>query len=1619
MKKIKHLQHNLTWKRSLLRIIFLISLSGFMLNTEGQNINKLFIEGPSGISINSYTGSCNYARNEFIIPGRGELPLDISFRYNSLMTGIDYGFGPGWMISYSIYCNKIDSTKVNIIWQDAEEWVYLNVSGTYLPPKGIFDSLIEYTPGKFQLTKKNGTKYFFDDSSHHGVTKIRDRNANEINLAYTSGKLSTITDPSGRAINLSYTNGHLTQLVDPNNSPSRSITIHYDASANPDYSINVMGDSVKYQYDNMHNLNKVIDEEGYVFDVAYNSCMNVSGIVTPVNTMTVIMDTALKTTTTSMTVSGVVQSTTYKYDNSENIIEQIGNCCGYHTLYAYDVDKNVIQKTDAMNYVTNYTYDNKGNRLEETDPVGDKIIYTYGAFSNVVQVKDKKNNITNYTYDVNGNLLQVNKPLGITENYSYNSYGNPITYTDGRGNTTQYSYNNNGYNTSVLLPGGATRSAVFDNVGNKISTTDCNLNITTYEYNKANLLTQTTNPLMQSTSYTYDKRNNLVSTINPLMQSTSYSYDALSRLTSTTTPAGTSYLSYNEKGNVVVSTDNKGYITIYSYNTQNLKSSETNPLGHSRYFTYAPNGNRLTETDYSGNLTTNVFDSLNRLKTRTDALGNQTTFTYDKNGNPTSIKDANNNSTTYTYNALNKLTQVQNPIGSIAYSYDGAFNITSITDANMHTTTNVYDSRNRITSSMDPLMHSTNYTYDAEGNNTGLTDKNGHTITMLYDALGRLTSTSYPLGLTETKTYNAVGNIISNTIPNGNIYTYIYDSNNRLISKADLIGIVESYTYDANSNVLTKTDALNHTTSYSYNAMNKPISISDPYSNITAYTYNNNLNVTSETDRRGNITAYVYDNLERKIKTINPLGDTSTISYNTIGKVSSRKDDNGNATTYTYDLNNRLITETFANSSSVNYAYDTKGNRISRIDQNGNETIYSYDANDRLVNRNYPGSNDDNFTFDNEGKLLTANNMNANIAFTYDNADQILAETMNSRTTSYSYNIPAKFKIITYPGGREIKEQYDGRARMLSVQEGSTTIASFNYDGANRTLTRTYNNGIVANYTYNNNDWLTSVNHLGSANVAHFNYTFDNDGYRLAEEKVHHTDASEKYLYDASNKLVNFKSGTLISGNIPSPITQHQLNYDGTGNRTSTDLNAVTTNYTVNTINQYTSITGIVAPTYDANGNMLSDGAHAYLYDYENRLISVDGGATAAYLYDALGRRIEKQLSSGVIEYFYDGQNLIEERTNGGNSVIASYVYGADIDNVLTMKRGGNIHYYYHHNALGSVAAITNNSGNLVERYEYDAYGKPTIYNNAYSILSTTTIGNTFMFTDREYDAETGNYYYRARNYHPTLGRFMQQDPIGNWGDIGNNGNAFTYVGNNPVNRIDPMGLRAYETAGDRYMYNCMKDAFNNIRGCTSVGTLSGLVDCLGLVISPVTLAFQALACAGGSLFGIISKGNQRDGNSSNQYDITAVKYPVGEINSKIAYASFNQTNAINPKSEMQKGRMYIMAASINTTRSNIKDKATIAVGYPNPKPRWPKEFPCPYPSTSPYPSSNSFLSEQFVTNEYTNNYDRSHNCAAGDGIPGVQVGLKKKPHGEDPPPSPPPPEKGLFETIMDWFGGK
>ena len=288
--------------------------------------------------------------------------------------------------------------------------------------------------------------------------------------------------------------------------------------------------------------------------------------------------------------------------------------------------------------------------------------------------------------------------------------------------------------------------------------------------------------------------------------------------------------------------------------------------------------------------------------------------------------------------------------------------------------------------------------------------------------------------------------------------------------------------------------------------------------------------------------------------------------------------------------------------------------------------------------------------------------------------------------------------------------------------------------------------------------------------------------------RIIHTDGTEtstsSYVYDDIYRITD--AGHVRAGGTEEGSQFENYTYDAIGNRQAMAndmLNNFYPGYEIPTASD---------PDYDyhkdANNNFWTPvtvkwGTSSYDYDYENRLTRVkrtfnNSSTVVDYDYDVFGRRIGRTVTvDGSVtvnmEYLYDNEDIVAVYENG--SLVKEFIHGPGIDEPLAIKSGGSWNYY-HADGLGSVMALTDGSGAKVgSTYGYDSFGN----------LVKGSLDKVYSYTGREWDAEAGLYYYRARFYDPEVGRFISKDPIGfDGGDV----NLYSYVGQNPVNFVDPNG---------------------------------------------------------------------------------------------------------------------------------------------------------------------------------------------------------------------------------------
>lgn len=872
----------------------------FACGLQGQNIARVNYSGPFGAQVNTYNGNLYLERTDVVIPNQ-DLPLGLTFFYNSFRDSTDLGFGYGWTHSYAMRCLPFEGGAV-IERPQGRRDSFLLGGDAYEPPPGIFDELEEPSEGVFILTTKHGMAYHFSSPSHHYLTDIYNTNGSRLALSYTDSLLTAVSGASGRSLILAWNAGRLVQVIDNNFPGGRAWNYDYDEGAHLECVLNPVGDCAAYGYDDEGRLIQVIDERDYELRIQYDRANRVSLLKTCITEVNLDYNTEQRRTYIREQNEGGDEVTVYIYDEEGKLARKTGNCCGYDVGYTYDGENNISKIVDANGYERTAGYDANGNTVVARDALSYNQQFEFGLLSRMQSFTDKRGNTSTFEYDGAGNLLRLNRPLDITMEMEYDAAGNVTGITDGEGNTTIMAYNGNNYLADIQYPIGQ-ESYGYDDAGNLLSTTDGNGNSTSFAYDGLGRMTDVYDPLGNNIHYEYDAASNLAMERDPEGNVKQYSYDAHSRLISVETPIGTTRYGYDALDNLIGITNAEGHTSTFAYDTRSRLVRERDAEGFTTHYEYDNNGNAIRRVDANMQVTNYEYDALNRL-IRKEYQGNTDNFSYDANGNL--IRAANNHiSLAFTYDALNRLAgkTMENWGLAIRYEYDRAGNRTKMIDPNGGETLYSYDGNNRLTSILNPAGELTEFSYDDGGRLREQRNHNGTYTTYAYDIANRLTAIF---------NRRADGTILSS-------YEYEYDARGLRTGMTDHAGAAAAYEYD------------------SENRLTRAVYSDAPNEEYVFDKAGNRLSLT----KGGETTDYTYDAAGR----IQTAGSTA-YDFDGNGNL-IRKTEDGEVTQYFYDGESRLIRVALPDGEKVHYQYDPFGNRIGR-EQGADITRYFLDGDNIL-----------------------------------------------------------------------------------------------------------------------------------------------------------------------------------------------------------------------------------------------------------------------------------------------------------------------------------------------------------------------------------------------------------------------------------------------------------------------------------------------------------------------------------------------------------------------------------------------------------------------------------------------------------------------------------------------
>ncbi|MGI8485484.1 MAG: RHS repeat-associated core domain-containing protein, partial [Thermomicrobiales bacterium] len=751
------------------------------------------------------------------------------------------------------------------------------------------------------------------------------------------------------------------------------------------------------------------------------------------------------------------------------------------------------------------------------------------------------------------------------------------------------------------------------------------------------------------------------------------------------------------------------------------------------------------------------------------------------------------------------------------------------------------------------------FEYNAVGKTTRTTDPLGRVISSIYDPnnidlLEVRQTTGTNNDLLRKFTYNSLHEPLTNTDAAGQTNTYTYNSAGQILTSknakletttfayggsvpsgylASITGplfggnsAVTTFAYDSANRVRNVTDSDGYVVTTDYDNLDRKTKVTFPDATYEQFQYTDNvtgamtLDLTGSRDRRG-LWTYRHYNANRQMDSItDPASRTTQYGWCMCGALETITDPKNQVTTFNRDIEGRIYQKVFNDGTAINYLYEgqTAANTAgatsrmkSSTDAKNQRTNYSYLADDNIAQITYT---------DTSGQPLIP--LTPSVSYTYDpNYNRPTAMMDGSGTTAYGYNPVAAppalgaGRLASIDGalasdtitfsydqlGRVANRSISGSANSETwtfdglgrVSSDANKLGTFNYSYVgvtNRLSTLTYPGGMTASYSYFPNAQDKRLQEIknqtsGSVLLSQFDYTYDLEG-----EIKTWTKNNPSLTSAQRNDLNNDNADQLLSAPLKDATTnavvkQYIYAYDLAANRTSERVANKTTASAPNSVNELTSQSGGTTRTlsYDLNGSVVSDGGtRTFEWDGANLLVAINYTGTtdrSEFSYDGLSRCVKiVEKTGGAVtstrRFVWCGSEQCEFRD--ATDAVTLRVY--------TQGQRGSASFFYTRDHLGSIREMVNaTSGAVVARYDYDPYGRPT-----------TVIGTNkpdFNFTGLYRHAKSGLDLAVYRAYDPDLGRWLSRDPIGETGGL----NLYGYVGNDPLNYLDPHGLSAFGTA--------------------------------------------------------------------------------------------------------------------------------------------------------------------------------------------------------------------------------
>lgn len=774
-----------------------------------------------------------------------------------------------------------------------------------------------------------------------------------------------------------------------------------------------------------------------------------------------------------------------------------------------------------------------------------------------------------------------------------------------------------------------------------------------------------------------------------------------------------------------------------------------------------------------------------------------TTYTHDADGNvltrtetDTSPAASGQRVTSYTYLPGGLLSTMDGPLPGTSDTY-----------------TFGYTTYGYLSSVTDPNGLVTSFGgHNGRGEPATITEPNGLITALEYDNRGRLTeiteNPSSGSSRTTTLTRDDAGNVTRLTLPEGGYYDYAYDVNNWITSVTSSRGEVMTLNHDAMGNITSRTisgSGGSFSETNAFDVLGRLISTTNGAGDTTTYSYDKRNQMTGIIDPESNIWGFSYDGLGRLIRATDPELDETESNYDSANDMTSFDDGRNLTTTFQYNGFGEVTREISPDRGTRDYTYDRAGRLTSITTADGDVEQRGYDAGGRLTSVTFPGSPtlDQTMTYDatttGRGYLTGVTDTHGAVTYVYDIHGDLTSETrtINGQTyvTSYEYNKLGQPTRITYPSGLQVDYDRDTLGRLTRITTvpvgGSSVNIATNLSWLPMGPLKQYTsaNDMVTTRSYNSAYQLTGFSVADGSDVR-LDKTIGRDGVgritSIGDAVIPARSATYEYTDDG-----RLERAVGIWG-------EYQWSYDAVGNRLSESefVNFVEVSrhdyaYGVadNRLIEVSDAPGSVIRSFAhrAGGDMTADTntlGDNYTYDYDGsgrlKTVRKNGAVAASYGYDAFERRVTRTIAGVADHYIFEASGRpLAEHTGATGAADREYIWLEDM--LVAVVQGGSV-YAIHGGHLGQPLIMTDELANEVWNAEYAPFG---------GVLPSIDFDDPELrYPGQWADGETILLQNWHRDYDPSLGRYIEADPLG----LAAGQSLYGYTYGDPINLIDPDG---------------------------------------------------------------------------------------------------------------------------------------------------------------------------------------------------------------------------------------